>query len=49
VLNNAVAAATTLGLQWPTDPITLQPSTELLKLVRLSQQEATKESVEGEA
>jgi CRISPR-associated protein Csb1 len=49
VLNNAVAAATTLGLQWPTDPIMLQPSTELLKLVRLSQQEATKESVEGEA
>jgi len=48
LLNGAVSAATALGLPWPTEPVTLQPSAELLKLVRLSQQEATKEGAEGE-
>jgi CRISPR-associated protein Csb1 len=48
LLNSAVAAATALGLPWPTEPIMLQPSAELLKLVRLSQQEATKEDAIGE-
>jgi hypothetical protein len=48
LLNGAVSIATALGVPWPTEPITLQPSAELLKLVRLSQQEATKEGAEGE-
>jgi CRISPR-associated protein Csb1 len=48
LLSAAVSAATALGLPWPTEPITLQPSAELLKLVRLSQQEATKETAEAQ-
>jgi CRISPR-associated protein Csb1 len=49
LLNSAIAVALSLGLPWPTDPVTLKPSAELLKLVRMSQQEATKGDVEGEA
>jgi CRISPR-associated protein Csb1 len=48
LLNGAVSAATSLGLPWPAEPLTLQPSAELLKLVRLSQQEAAKEGAEAE-
>jgi len=38
-----------LNLPWPTVPVALKPSAELLKLVRLSQQEATKESADRKA
>ncbi len=47
LLKEAIAAATSLKVPWPTVPVTLQPSAELLKLVRLSQQLATKESADG--
>jgi CRISPR-associated protein Csb1 len=46
LFNSSVAATEAFGLRWPMEPITLQPSAELLKLVRLSQLEATKD---GEA
>ena len=49
LLADAVAAATKLNLPWPTQPLMLKPSTELLKLVRLSQQEAVKEPVKESA
>ena len=42
LLKEAVAIATSLKLPWPTKALTLTPSTEFLKLVRLSQKEATK-------
>jgi CRISPR-associated protein Csb1 len=45
LLKEALNAAVDLGLPWPTAPIVLKPSAELLKLVRLSQQEAVKEDV----
>jgi CRISPR-associated protein Csb1 len=48
LLNSAVAAATALRLPWPKEPIQLQPSVELLKLVRLSQLEATKKDAVGD-
>jgi len=47
LLKEAISAATTLGLPWPTEPIVLKPSAELLKLIRLSQLEATKKDEEG--
>ncbi len=47
LLNDAIAATETAGLTWAKVPIVLKPSQELLKLVRLSQLEAAKES--GEA
>lgn len=47
LLAGAVTAAKTAGLSWNEDPVSLTPSAELLKLVRLSQLEATKESEEG--
>lgn len=47
VLTNAIEAAKTAKLPWQEIPITLQPSPELLKLVRLSQLEATKETAEA--
>jgi CRISPR-associated protein Csb1 len=43
LLSSSVAATEAFGLRWPMEPITLQPSAELLKLVRLSQLEATKD------
>lgn len=43
LLKEAIVAAIALGLPWPTEPIVLKPSAELLKLVRLSQQEAVKD------
>ena len=47
LLNDAIAAATAVGLRWTKEPIALKPSQELIKLVRLSQLEATKESGES--
>lgn len=47
LLTKAIEAAKTAKLPWQETPITLQPSPELLKLVRLSQLEATKETVEA--
>jgi CRISPR-associated protein Csb1 len=43
LLEQAVQAAKTAGLPWPTEPMLLEPSAELVELVRLSQLEATKE------
>lgn len=48
LLNDAVSAASGIGLKWQTGPLVLQPSKELLKLVRLSQQQAVKSGVETE-
>lgn len=47
LLDEAVAAARECGLAWREEPAMVKPSTELLKLVRLSQAEATKEGAEG--
>lgn len=44
LLAAAVAAAETVGLQWPKKTVTLKPSKELLELVRKSQEQATKET-----
>ena len=49
LLSEAIAAARKCGLTWREEPVMLRPSAELLKLVRLSQAEATKEGVEGGA
>ncbi len=46
LLRQAVNAAEDAGIEWETEPITLQPSARLLNLVRLSQQEATKEGAD---
>ena len=46
LLQEAVGAAKKAGIDWQTEPITLKPSEALLKLVRLSQQEATKEGAD---
>lgn len=46
LLNDAIASAETVKLPWAKVPILLKPSQELVKLVRLSQLEATKESGE---
>jgi CRISPR-associated protein Csb1 len=42
LLADAVADAEKAGLKWRSEPLPLQPSKELLKLVRLSQQQAVK-------
>ena len=42
LLAEAVSAAEKAGLKWRSEPLALQPSKELLKLVRLSQQQAVK-------
>jgi CRISPR-associated protein Csb1 len=47
LLKDAVVAATKVRLPWSEAPILLSPSAELVKLVRLSQLEAVKESQEG--
>jgi len=47
LLKEAVVVAEKSGLSWRAKPVALKPSTELLKLVRLSQLQATKESGEG--
>jgi len=46
LLNDALTSAETAKLRWAKEPILLKPSQELVKLVRLSQLEATKESGE---
>lgn len=43
LLDEAIAAARQSGLTWREEPVALKPSTKLLKLVRLSQLQATKE------
>jgi CRISPR-associated protein Csb1 len=43
LFTQAVAAAAKVNLKWNENPVTLKPSPELLKLVRLSQLEAVKE------
>jgi hypothetical protein len=48
ILKQATDIAKQKGLPWKKDPLPpLKPSPELLKLVRLSQIEATKESAEA--
>jgi CRISPR-associated protein Csb1 len=47
LLNEAIAAAETAKLPWTKERVLLKPSQELVKLVRLSQLEATKESGES--
>jgi CRISPR-associated protein Csb1 len=47
LLNEAVASAEQAGLAWEKGILALQPQKKLVDLVRLSQQEATKESGEG--
>jgi CRISPR-associated protein Csb1 len=42
LLGEAVARARAKGLPWPEAPVVLKPSAELVKLVRLSQQEVAK-------
>lgn len=44
LLKSAVDAARKAGLPWPGEPLVLKPSQELVKLVRLSQLEAARES-----
>ncbi len=46
LLNEAINAARKSGLAWREEPVVLKPSAELLKLVRLSQLQATKEVAE---
>lgn len=46
LLNEAIGAARQSGLIWRDEPVVLKPSAELLKLVRLSQLQATKEPAE---
>jgi CRISPR-associated protein Csb1 len=45
LLNGAVEQARRVGLPWPEEPLVLKPSEEFVKLVRLSQLEAAKETV----
>ena len=49
LLADAVAAAEKSGLTWRTKPLALKPSKELLKLVRLSQQQAVKQGTAEES
>lgn len=47
LFKEAVDAVRSAGFAWPTEPFVLEPSADLVELVRRSQQEATKE--EGDA
>lgn len=47
LLKQAIDVARQSGLTWREEPVSLKPSAELLKLVRLSQLQATKEGTEG--
>jgi CRISPR-associated protein Csb1 len=47
LFTDAVHAATTAKLPWPEEPIPLKPSDDLVKLVRRSQLEATKEEADA--
>ena len=46
LLADAITAAEQAGLVWQKERITLKPSAELVKLVRLSQEQAVKQGVE---
>jgi hypothetical protein len=46
LLADAVSAAEEAKLVWQKEPIPLKPSAELVKLVRLSQQQAVKQATE---
>jgi len=48
LFNEAVKAATKLGLPWQTDPVSLLPSPELIALVKKSQELAATGAEEGE-
>jgi len=47
ILNQAIKNAKNANLPWPTDPVVLKPSSELVELVRRSQLEATKEEADS--
>ena len=49
LLNEAIGAAKDAGLPWREDPVVLKPSNKLLELVRLSQLQETKDSVDRES
>lgn len=49
LFGEAISAAKESGLNWREEPVALKPSAELLKLVRLSQLQATKEGTVSEA
>ncbi|CAN5390673.1 hypothetical protein BH24GEM3_BH24GEM3_02480 [soil metagenome] len=49
LLRDAVVSAKRAGLPWPEEPVVLQPSRELVKLVRLSQVELVKAGAEEAA
>ena len=46
LLAEAIAAAEQAGLIWQKERVTLKPSAELVKLVRLSQEQAVKQGTE---
>jgi CRISPR-associated protein Csb1 len=48
LLENARAAAENAGIEWRKDPLVLEPKLDLVKLVRLSQEELVKKGVEAE-
>ena len=48
LLADAVSAAEQTGLVWQKERIMLKPSAELVKLVRLSQEQAVKQGAEEE-
>jgi hypothetical protein len=47
ILKQAIDAAKKKNLPWPEVPVTLKPSEQLVKLVRRSQLEATKEEADA--
>jgi hypothetical protein len=49
LLEAAAAEAEKVGLTWRKQPLVLKPSAELLKLARLSQQQAVKEGTAEES
>jgi CRISPR-associated protein Csb1 len=48
LLNDARAAAENAGIEWRKEPLVLEPKSDLVKLVRLSQEELVKKGVEAE-
>ncbi len=48
LLADAVSAAEQTGLVWQKERIKLKPSAQLVKLVRLSQEQAVKQGIEEE-
>jgi CRISPR-associated protein Csb1 len=47
ILNKAIENAKDANLPWPTDPVVLKPSSQLVELVQRSQLEATNEEVDS--